>query len=407
MATTELIRYVTDQATSPNLGNNTCYTKPSIWLVYDSEGAKGDFGYIMKVCPPDFNIEYEQVFLKYEKNFDFVTGGEVELNNIQLIDGDKVWLSKQSNELENGIYYVRTGTWNFYRSVDDTVFVDLGARASDTIDGDLTREIITEQNINFGEVGFYTINYYVLNSQGVLSTTKRKVKIIECSGSIVPVDTYKITDYLIKAEVDKDVLDPSDILDSCDACELENGGNLRPQIHDDGNNGGYVPSNNNIYIRKDGTITFTHNQSMGGNKLTDLQDPTDPTDAVNLRTLQEYVRSSDTIGNNYTAGENISLHQVVIIGTDGLVYNADSSDLSHMDKVIGITTSNQITGGLIPVVTVGTIDGFTSLNTGIEYFVSSSGALTNIPPSTGFTQIIGTAINSTTFLVDLKIPIGV
>ena len=406
MASTELIRYVTDQATSKSLGNNTCYTKPSIWLVYDSEGAKGDYGYIMKMCPPSFDIEYEQVFIKYEENFDITTGGEVELDNIQLTDGDKVWLSNQSIEAENGIYYVRAGTWELYRVVDDTVFVDLGARAYDAVDGDLSREIITEQNINFGEVGFYTITYYVLNSQGILSTVKRKLKVVECNASIVPTDSYAITDYLIKAEADPSVLDPDDILNSCDACALENGGTINESSSSDSSNLPVV-GNNTTFIRSDGTIKFIANQSMGGHRLTSLADPVDPTDAVNLRTLQEFVRSSDTIGNTYTAGETISLHSVVMMNTDGNVYVADSSNVAHMDKIIGVAISNQITGGSIPVVTIGTIAGFTGLIVGTEYFVSSGGALTITPPTSGFTQVMGIATSATEFLVNMRLPIGV
>lgn len=415
LTSTELIVYVTDQATSISLGNNACHSKASINLVYDSEGPTGDFGYIMKMCPPNSSVEYEQVYLKYELNFDYLTGGETELDGIQLIDGDKVWLSNQSVESENGIYYVRAvstlnpnGEWEFYRTVDDNVFVDLGVRAYDVVDGDLSRQVITEQNINFGAVGFYTINYYILNSQCVLSQTKRKLKVIECTASLVPTDSFVITDYLIKTEVDKSVLDPDDILDSCDACELEGGGNIDGQIPSNGGSGtNPSPGNNTTYIRSDGTIKFTDDQSMGGNKLTNVADPVDPTDGVNLRTLEEFVRSSDTIGNNYTAGENIIIHRVVYMGTDGKVYVANSSDITQMNKIIGIAIENEVTDGSIPIVTIGTIDGFTGLNVGSEYFVSSSGALTHIPPTTGFTQVMGVAVSTTEFLVNMQVPIGV
>jgi len=241
LTNTELIRYITDQSTSISLGNETCYTKPSIWLIYDEDGAKGDFGAIMKVCPPNANIDYEQVFLKYNENFNITsTTNKLILNDIILIDGDKIWLSNQLNSSENGLYYIidtieiidpnsttddidniiHNFTVNFYRTVDDTVFVDLAVRAYDTVDGDLSRQIITEQNINFDKIGFYTINYYVLNSQGILSTEKRKVKIIECNASIAPTGSIIISDYLIKTEVDTSVLNPDNILNSCNACDL-------------------------------------------------------------------------------------------------------------------------------------------------------------------------------------------
>lgn len=205
MASTKLIRYVTDQSTNISLGNSNCYNKPNIWLVHDTYGVKGDFGYIMKVCPPRFDIEYISVYLKYNNNFSFEVGGEVELNNIQLLEGDKVWLANQSIPSENGIYIVQYGTWIFHRIVDNNVFVDLTARAFDIVDGDLSREIIIDHNINFGEVGLYTINYHVLNSQGILSTIKRKIKVIYCNASIAPTGSFIIADYLIKTEIDTSV----------------------------------------------------------------------------------------------------------------------------------------------------------------------------------------------------------
>lgn len=413
LTNTELIRYITDQPISTTLGNNTCHTKASMSLVYDSNGAKGDFGYIMKKCPPNDNTEYEQVYLMYEENFDYQHGGEIKLNNINLIDNDKVWLSNQSIITENGIYYVRAvsstnpnGEWEFYREINDNVFIDLGVRAYDIVDGDISRQIITDQNINFNTVGFYTINYYILNSQCVISQTKRKLKIIYCNASIVPTDSLIISDYLIKTEIDTSVLNPDNILDSCDACELDDGTSTTSQISND-DSSTISTGNNTTFIRNDGTIKFTESQSMGGNNLTNLQDPTNPTDAVNLRTLEEFVRSSDTIGNNYIAGENLMLHRVVYINTDGKVYNADSSDISQMNKIIGITVENEVTNGIVPVVTIGTINGFTNLNIGNEYFISSSGALTNIPPTTGFTQIMGVAVSNTELLMNMQVPIGV
>ena len=192
-------------------GSTTGLVKPFIYLVYDTDGALGKFGRIM-----NFNInpsmEYVQVRLKYNFNFDWVTGGETTLSGVELLDGDLVYLSNQSVSSENGIYIVRTGTWDFDKVVDSDVFVDLGARARDDIDGDLTREIITyAPTLDFSTVGFYTINYYVVNSAGILSKTIRKVKVLEEGASIVPTDTYKITDYQIRAEFDRSLV--SDYID--------------------------------------------------------------------------------------------------------------------------------------------------------------------------------------------------
>jgi hypothetical protein len=96
-----------------------------------------------------------------------------------------------------------------------------------------------------------------------------------------------------------------------------------------------------------------------------------------------------------------------MMSTDGMVYVADSSDLTHMDKILGVAITNQVAGGSVSVVTIGTIDGFSGLIVGTEYFVSSGGALTITPPTTGFTQVMGIATSATEFLVNMRLPLGV
>jgi hypothetical protein len=210
MAELDFIIYKTDQRILDSLGNRDCYVKPSIALVYDDDGVRGDFGIIQTVLK-DANVEYIQVFLKYNQNFDWSTGGEVELDDIQLADGDKVYLASQSVSSENGIYIVRAGSWEFNKTVDSTVFVDLGARATDETDGDLTRTIITDYlGIDFGTVGFYSIYYYVVNSDGILSKVFRKVKVVEnANASIVPMGKFKITQYEILSSIDPDIRIPT------------------------------------------------------------------------------------------------------------------------------------------------------------------------------------------------------
>lgn len=50
-----------------------------------------------------------------------------------------------------------------------------------------------------------------------------------------------------------------------------------------------------IVIKKDGTVNFTNNQSMGGFNLTDVANPINLTDAVNLQTLNTYLGSTGDI----------------------------------------------------------------------------------------------------------------
>ena len=174
-------------------------------LVYDVDGARGKFGRVQTVVLND-NKEYYYVRLKYNTNFNFSIGGEVTLDDISLLAGDYVYLDGQNIPSENGIYEVQVGAWTLVTGVDDDIFVDLGARSIDTVDGDLTRDIITyKPDLDFGKVGFYTIRYYVVNSIGILSGEYRKVKVIsDAKSSISQTDAFKITHYEVIAGADAD-----------------------------------------------------------------------------------------------------------------------------------------------------------------------------------------------------------
>ena len=101
---------------------------------------------------------YTMVRVKYNKNLTHKSG-ELKLNGVQLHDGDVVWLSHQLVESENGLWVVRKGLWEGYNPwtyepepyeivdcpldchetplpypVDDSVLVDLGAKASYPVD---------------------------------------------------------------------------------------------------------------------------------------------------------------------------------------------------------------------------------------------------------------------------------
>ena len=189
------------------MGNEECSRQASISLVYDDDGVRGDFGRIQTVILNATKVYY-YVRLKYNADFDVSTGGETTLDNISLLEADYVYLAGQNIPSENGIYEVQTDAWTLVTIVDNDVFVDLGARSVDEEDGDLTRDIIIyKPDLDFSEVGFYTIRYYVVNSIGILSSTYRKVKVIAASdASIVATDTFKITHYEVIASADSDLL---------------------------------------------------------------------------------------------------------------------------------------------------------------------------------------------------------
>lgn len=101
---------------------------------------------------------YTMVRVKYNKNLTHKSG-ELKLNGVQLHAGDVVWLARQTVESENGLWVVNEGSWEGYDPftyypdddaelacqvdcvarqvpypVDGSVLVDLGARASYSVD---------------------------------------------------------------------------------------------------------------------------------------------------------------------------------------------------------------------------------------------------------------------------------
>lgn len=204
MGSFNIIKYTSNEDISFAKGNTQCQTKPTMTLNYDINGIKGVYGFMMNINP-NSSYEYQQIFMKHDAFVDIAVGGELTLDNQQLTDGDIVWLTTQGISGVNGLYFVRSGAWEFYRSVTSNLFIDLGARSVDKLDGDLSREIITQYNIDFSKVGIYTIYYYSINSQGILSTITRKVKITELNASLVSTDSYAISDYRIIADVDSTI----------------------------------------------------------------------------------------------------------------------------------------------------------------------------------------------------------
>jgi len=170
---------------------------------------------------------------------------------------------------------------------------------------------------------------------------------------------------------------------------------------------GNLDSSQESYIRKDGKIAFIANQSMGGNRLTDVKNSQEDGDAINYGQLVQALSQVQSIGETYTTAVPITAFTVVSIGLDGLIYPGDSSDQDVMNTIIGIAIESKVENSPIQVVQFGTISDLTGLLTGTPYFFDSNGQLTVSAPSSGFTQIVGMAKSSTELLFELQIPLGV
>jgi hypothetical protein len=172
--------------------------------------------------------------------------------------------------------------------------------------------------------------------------------------------------------------------------------------------GNVLPApNDNSYIRPDGSIVFTGDQSMGGFKLTDVAPAINDNDLVNLSQLLSLFSNLVPIATEFTAGEFIPKNRVVYINTDSKIYKANSSDFTGYNRVIGIIVKDVEENEKVHVIHLGRLDGLSGLTIGTKYFYNTGGALVATPPSVGYTQVVGNAISATSLLVRIQLPITI
>ncbi len=107
-----------------------------------------------------------------------------------------------------------------------------------------------------------------------------------------------------------------------------------------------------------------------------------------------------------TAGADLSAKKAVISDSSGIIY-ADSSEISHMGRIMGITDASVINGEQVKIITSGLIENNTwSWDLTKPIFLSEDGELTQTPPSTGFIQIIAKVFSATKIIFEPQMCIG-
>lgn len=90
----------------------------------------------------------------------------------------------------------------------------------------------------------------------------------------------------------------------------------------------------------------------------------------------------------------IPVGKVVAIEAGGGMVVADSSNLAHADRIVGIAVASGTR-----VLTNGEITGVGGVNQGDILFVDENGDITTTPPTSGFQQIIAVATSSQSVVV--------
>lgn len=106
------------------------------------------------------------------------------------------------------------------------------------------------------------------------------------------------------------------------------------------------------------------------------------------------------------AGESLGGHRVVISNL-GSLYYASATNVTHRNKVVGLTTSAVSSGQTAIYLKDGLItEPSWTWNTSLPVYLADNGLLTQSPiNTTGFMMIVGTPASTTSLYVSLKTPI--
>jgi hypothetical protein len=106
-----------------------------------------------------------------------------------------------------------------------------------------------------------------------------------------------------------------------------------------------------------------------------------------------------------TTAEAIGGHRLVTTDASGLAIYADSSDVSHAGRVVGLSTGAASLGGTVTVQYGGSLtDPSFSYTPGDILYVGTNG-LISTTPGTAFSQVIGYAEAATTIFIRIHQPI--
>lgn len=101
------------------------------------------------------------------------------------------------------------------------------------------------------------------------------------------------------------------------------------------------------------------------------------------------------------AGENLTAGNVLRLKvSDGKIWKADSSSLEGITNVLGISSASYSVGETVTI-KKDTYNAFVGLTAGTIYYVGLAGALSTTEGA--FTKQIGTALNTTTLLIDIHL----
>lgn len=102
------------------------------------------------------------------------------------------------------------------------------------------------------------------------------------------------------------------------------------------------------------------------------------------------------------ASTNVPLWSAVVVSDANRCIPADPSNPTHRGQVIGVTAYGGMTGAQVEIQSVGDLLGpVASFSAGNPLFVGPNGTLVTTPPTSGWRQIVATAVASSQIVVAL------
>jgi len=117
---------------------------------------------------------------------------------------------------------------------------------------------------------------------------------------------------------------------------------------------------------------------------------------------------SGTTGNVIIKIASIALggNRVVVLNASEQVIYADSTNTTHADKILGVTTGASNLGENVTIQTYGEmVEPSFAFTPGQAVYASTNGLMTQTPPTSGFKRGIGFALAATKLFIDLREPV--
>jgi len=95
----------------------------------------------------------------------------------------------------------------------NATYTDDGAKATDDLDGDLTKSIVVKNEVNINKVGTYKVLYSVSDRAGNVAPTKTRTVIVY-NNSYMYIGTYSVINYIYYPVIDTNTYSTNIVTDS-------------------------------------------------------------------------------------------------------------------------------------------------------------------------------------------------